>query len=170
MPNHQTISLQFVAIRVFGTTKNPKTFTVHPLCTSPNPLNQNDAPSDLHRPAILLRLTSRYRPRAPPLRHRRAVREPDLRQRQPARAQVPSLPFVPGGTCIARVAAVPVDATRLAPGQLVSVEMTVRARDDPGIKILRGFHEGATRLLSAEGGKGGSPWRNGVWEELAAVG
>ncbi|KAI1413738.1 NAD(P)-binding protein [Hypoxylon sp. FL1857] len=70
------------------------------------------------------------------------------------------LPLVPGGACIARVAAVPPDATKLKPGQLVFVELTVRARDDPNVKILRGFHEGyseGTRRLM------GGEWRNGCW-------
>lgn len=78
------------------------------------------------------------------------------------------LPFVPGGTCVARVEAVPPDAARLTPGQLVFVEMTVRARDDADTKVLRGFSEGATagtrRLLAAD-----SPWRNGVWATLATA-
>ncbi|KAI1374583.1 NAD(P)-binding protein [Hypoxylon crocopeplum] len=75
------------------------------------------------------------------------------------------LPLVPGGACIARVAAVPQDATSLKPGQLVYVEVTVRARDDPNVKILRGFHEGyteGTRRLMAE-------WRNGCWAMLSTA-
>ncbi|KAI4153050.1 MAG: hypothetical protein LQ340_002537 [Diploschistes diacapsis] len=75
------------------------------------------------------------------------------------------LPSVPGGTCIARIAAVPSDATSLKPGQLVYVEVTVRARDDPNVKILRGFHEvsEAGRKLMAE------DWRNGCWGELSTA-
>ncbi|KAL7629492.1 hypothetical protein AAE478_001012 [Parahypoxylon ruwenzoriense] len=76
------------------------------------------------------------------------------------------LPFVPGGTCIARIAAVPRDATSYKPGQLVFVELTVRARDDPDTKILRGFHEGATegtkKLMEGE-------WRNGCWATLSTA-
>ncbi|KAI1456593.1 alcohol dehydrogenase GroES domain-containing protein [Annulohypoxylon moriforme] len=75
------------------------------------------------------------------------------------------LPFVPGGTCIARIAAVPTDATSFRPGQLVFVELTVRGRDDPGTKILRGFHEGTTegtRRLMAQ-------WRNGCWATLSTA-
>ncbi|KAI2639563.1 alcohol dehydrogenase GroES domain-containing protein [Hypomontagnella submonticulosa] len=76
------------------------------------------------------------------------------------------LPLVPGGSCIARVVAVPPDATCLIPGQLVFVELTVRGRDDPNIKILRGFHEGFSdgtrRLMSGE-------WRNGCWATLSAA-
>ncbi|KAI1083275.1 alcohol dehydrogenase GroES domain-containing protein [Whalleya microplaca] len=76
------------------------------------------------------------------------------------------LPFVPGGTCIARIAAVPPEATSLKPGQLVYVELTLRARDDPNLKVLRGYHEGTTegsrRLMAGE-------MRNGVWAELATA-
>ncbi|KAI1464970.1 alcohol dehydrogenase GroES domain-containing protein [Daldinia caldariorum] len=77
------------------------------------------------------------------------------------------LPLVPGGSCIARVAAVPSDATSLRPGQLVFVELTVRGRDDPNIKILRSFHEGyneGTRKLMAS-----EEWRNGCWATLFAA-
>lgn len=76
------------------------------------------------------------------------------------------LPLVPGGACVARVAAVPSDATSLKPGQLVYVEITVRGRDDPNIKILRGFHEGnseGTRRLM------GGEWRNGCWATLCTA-
>ncbi|KAI1089686.1 alcohol dehydrogenase GroES domain-containing protein [Rostrohypoxylon terebratum] len=69
------------------------------------------------------------------------------------------LPIVPGGSCIARVAAAPPDATSLNPGQLVFVELTVRSREDPSIKVLRSFSEGptgATKKLMGE-------WRNGSW-------
>ncbi|KAI0180938.1 alcohol dehydrogenase GroES domain-containing protein [Hypoxylon sp. FL1284] len=76
------------------------------------------------------------------------------------------LPIVPGGACVARVAAVPSDATSLKPGQLVYTEVTVRSRDDPNIKILRGFNEGTTdgsrRLMRSD-------WRNGCWAELMAA-
>lgn len=76
------------------------------------------------------------------------------------------LPFVPGGTCIARIAAVPPDATSYKPGQLVYVELMVRARDDPNTRILRGFNEGTTegtrKLLHGE-------WRDGCWATLAAA-
>lgn len=77
------------------------------------------------------------------------------------------LPLVPGGNCIARVAAVPPDATALRPGQLVYVELAVRARDAPGVKVLRGFNEGTsegTRRLF-----GGGDWRDGVWATLATA-
>lgn len=73
------------------------------------------------------------------------------------------LPFIPGGTCIGRIAAVPSDATSLKPGQLVFVELMVRARDDSNNKILRGFNEGttdATRKLMA------GEWRDGCWATL----
>ncbi|KAI0013377.1 NAD(P)-binding protein [Xylariaceae sp. FL0662B] len=76
------------------------------------------------------------------------------------------LPLVPGGTCIARIAAAPPEATCLRPGQLVFVEMTLRARDDPNIKVLRGYHEGAgegsRRLMARD-------MRNGVWATLATA-
>ena len=76
------------------------------------------------------------------------------------------LPLVPGGSCIARIAAVPPDATSLKPGQLVFVELTLRARDDTNHKILRGFHEGSSegsrRLMAGE-------WRNGCWASLSTA-
>ncbi|KAK7734284.1 hypothetical protein SLS53_007934 [Cytospora paraplurivora] len=76
------------------------------------------------------------------------------------------LPLVPGGTCIARVLAVPPDASILKPGQLVYVELAVRARDNANIKVLRGYNEGtdeSTRRLF------GGDWRNGVWATLATA-
>ncbi|ROW16617.1 hypothetical protein VPNG_01632 [Cytospora leucostoma] len=76
------------------------------------------------------------------------------------------LPLVPGGTCIARVLAVPPDASTLKPGQLAYVELAVRARDNAKIKILRGYNEGteeSTRRLF------GGNWRNGVWATLATA-
>ncbi|KAI1213275.1 alcohol dehydrogenase GroES domain-containing protein [Annulohypoxylon truncatum] len=72
------------------------------------------------------------------------------------------LPITPGGSCIARIAAVPSDATSLKLGQLVFVELTVRSREDPNIKVLRSFHEGpteATKRLMRE-------WCNGSWAKL----
>ncbi|KAI2470397.1 alcohol dehydrogenase GroES domain-containing protein [Annulohypoxylon bovei var. microspora] len=69
------------------------------------------------------------------------------------------LPIVPGGSCIARIAAVPSDATSLKPGQLAFVELTVRSREDPNIKILRSFNEGATETTKRLMGE----WRNGCW-------
>ncbi|KAI0199063.1 NAD(P)-binding protein [Astrocystis sublimbata] len=78
------------------------------------------------------------------------------------------LPLVPGGTCIARVAGLPPDSTSLQLGQLVFVELTVRARDDHAghTKILRGFNEGTTegtrRLMRGA-------WRSGCWATLATA-
>ncbi|OTB08395.1 hypothetical protein M426DRAFT_317017 [Hypoxylon sp. CI-4A] len=76
------------------------------------------------------------------------------------------LPIVPGGATIARVAAVPSDATRLKPGQLVYVELTIRGRDDPSVKVLRGFHQGpseaSARLMAGD-------WLNGCWATLATA-
>ncbi|KAI0136814.1 alcohol dehydrogenase [Xylariales sp. AK1849] len=73
-----------------------------------------------------------------------------------------AVPLVPGGSSIARVAAVPPDATVLQPGQLVFVEVTVRARDDAGTKVLQGvlegWTEGSRRLFAGE-------WRDGSWAQ-----
>ncbi|KAI1439915.1 alcohol dehydrogenase GroES domain-containing protein [Annulohypoxylon stygium] len=72
------------------------------------------------------------------------------------------LPIVPGGSCIARIAAAPSDATSLKPGQLVFVELTVRSREDPNIKVLRSFNEGPTEATKKLMGG----WRNGSWATL----
>ncbi|CAJ2503176.1 Uu.00g105700.m01.CDS01 [Anthostomella pinea] len=49
---------------------------------------------------------------------------------------------------------------------LVFVELSLRARDDPNLKVLRGFHEGSTegsrQLMAAD-------FRNGVWATLSTV-
>ncbi|KAI1102838.1 alcohol dehydrogenase GroES domain-containing protein [Jackrogersella minutella] len=72
------------------------------------------------------------------------------------------LPIVPGGSCIARIAAVPPDATSLKPGQLAFIELTVRAREDPNIKVLRSFHEGANEMTK----KLMWGWRDGSWATM----
>lgn len=60
-------------------------------------------------------------------------------------------PLVPGpSSCIARVAAVPHDAVRLRPGDLVWVDATVVARDDDQAVALQGLFDGfsdASRAL-----------------------
>lgn len=61
-------------------------------------------------------------------------------------------PLVPGpSSCVARVAAVPRDAARLRPGQLVWVDATVAARDDDQAVALQGlfdgFGDGSRRLM-----------------------
>lgn len=77
------------------------------------------------------------------------------------------LPFVPGPSCIARVAAVPTDAPLLRPGQLVVLDPVIRPRD----------HTTDNFLLGAHGGRPGGPasqimastWRDGTFAQVVAA-
>ncbi|KAF7979248.1 hypothetical protein HWV62_43228 [Athelia sp. TMB] len=76
-------------------------------------------------------------------------------------------PFVPGASAIARVAALGSDATSLSVGQLVHIDATVRARDDPNQNIfLLGLHagmtDGSSKLMH-------EAWRDGTYREYARV-
>lgn len=76
-------------------------------------------------------------------------------------------PLVIGSNAVGRVAAVGPDATKLAPGQLVLVDSTIRSRDDPtGAIFLAGVHEGFTdgsrKLMHGE-------WRDATFAEYAKV-
>lgn len=75
-------------------------------------------------------------------------------------------PFVPGSSCIARIAAVGPDATTLTVGQLVYFDCFVRGRDDPTSSILHGLfsgvNPGSTKLMENE-------WRDGTYAEYAKV-
>jgi NADPH:quinone reductase-like Zn-dependent oxidoreductase len=80
------------------------------------------------------------------------------------------LPFTPGVSPIGRIEAIGSDTTSLKPGQLVYVDLTVRARDDPlkeqGTSILQGLFGGVSpeaRILSE------SDWRHGSWAEKQIV-
>lgn len=77
-----------------------------------------------------------------------------------------SLPLTPGYACVARVETAPADATSIKPGNLVWVDPTISARDDPNTQILIGLHggdtEGSKKLMS-------DGWRNGTWAEKAIV-
>lgn len=85
------------------------------------------------------------------------------------------LPFVPGPSCIARVAAAPSDAPLLAAGQLVVVDSVVRARDQESGAHLAG--ENPSFLLGVHGFRPGGPgsrvmestWRDGTCAEVVAV-
>ncbi|KAF2168697.1 hypothetical protein M409DRAFT_21438 [Zasmidium cellare ATCC 36951] len=61
-------------------------------------------------------------------------------------------PLVPGGSAVARVAAVGADSTKLRLGDLVYINNTVRSRDNrsdvflPG--LLQGFTEGSKKLMT----------------------
>lgn len=69
-------------------------------------------------------------------------------------------PLVPGpSSCIARVAAVPGDAVKLKPRDLVWVDATVIARDDPEAVVLQGLFDGfndASRALMKNAFRDGS--------------
>jgi threonine dehydrogenase-like Zn-dependent dehydrogenase len=76
-------------------------------------------------------------------------------------------PYVPGGTAIARVAAVGPDTTTLKPGQLVLTDYFIRARDNPdGVQFLRCGstmgNPGAIKLAS-------DLHHNGTWAEYQVV-
>lgn len=77
-----------------------------------------------------------------------------------------TLPQTPGPSAIARVEAVGPDATNVKPGDIVWVDPTISARDNPDAQILLGLNAGITpgsRKLMAEG------WRNGCFAEKALV-
>ena len=73
-----------------------------------------------------------------------------------------SLPLTPGNTAIARVHEIGPDTTSLTPGQLVYVDITIHARDDPSVIILHGVfgggHPAAQKLMDGE-------WRNSSYAE-----
>lgn len=77
-----------------------------------------------------------------------------------------SLPMTPGNTAIARVHEIGPDTTSLIQGQLVYVDITLRARDNPAVSILYGIHGGgypaAQKLMDGE-------WRNSTYAEYAKV-
>lgn len=70
------------------------------------------------------------------------------------------LPMVPGpSSCVARVAAVGLDAVKLKPGTLVWVDATVTARDDPEAIVLQGLFEGlsdASRAFMKDSARDGN--------------
>lgn len=73
-----------------------------------------------------------------------------------------SLPLTPGTSCVARVEAVGPDATAIKAGDIVWVDGTITARDDPDTQILLALHGGATpasrQLMTGV-------WRNGAFAE-----
>ena len=73
------------------------------------------------------------------------------------------LPLVAGNSAIGRITSVGPDAARLAPGQLVLVDASIYARDDPTEKILSGMHagmsDGSRKLMKGE-------WRNSSYAEM----
>jgi threonine dehydrogenase-like Zn-dependent dehydrogenase len=74
--------------------------------------------------------------------------------------------LVVGTSAIGRVAAVGPDATKLQPGQLVWLDVTIRARDDPNTIFLGGIHQGFTansaKLMHGE-------WRDSTYAEYAKM-
>ena len=83
-----------------------------------------------------------------------------------ARGYPLKVPLTPGGNGIARVSAIGPDTTALKVGQLVLVDIFIRARDDPANNFLFGFHAGGTPEAQklAEG-----PWRHGTLAQYASV-
>ncbi|KAG8817997.1 hypothetical protein FRC17_011006 [Serendipita sp. 399] len=70
------------------------------------------------------------------------------------------LPLTPGAGAVCRIASVGPDAVSLKEGDLVLVDINVRARDDPSVNILQGlFAMGpAEKLMDGE-------WRHGSYAE-----
>ena len=54
------------------------------------------------------------------------------------------MPLIPGSSAIGRVAALGPDATKLKPGDLVFMDITIRSRDDPSDVFLSAIHHGFT--------------------------
>ncbi|KAI1503163.1 NAD(P)-binding protein [Biscogniauxia marginata] len=76
-----------------------------------------------------------------------------------------ALPCVPNPCAVGRVHAVSPDAVRLRPGDLVYVDATVRARDDPSVAIMTGHLGGAgpaAQRLARE-------WRDGSLQQFQKV-
>ncbi|KAF9632481.1 hypothetical protein BFW01_g3343 [Lasiodiplodia theobromae] len=76
-------------------------------------------------------------------------------------------PLVPNPTSIARIHAVGPDAVALQPGDLVYVDATITARDDPSVKIMQGHHAGAhpDRAVKLTQGE----WRDGALQQFQRV-
>lgn len=75
-------------------------------------------------------------------------------------------PYTPGTAAIGRIEAVGPDATSLKPGDIVWVDSTITARDDPDTQILLALIEGTTpgaKKLSQE------VWYNGCYSEKVVV-
>ncbi|KAI1191233.1 alcohol dehydrogenase GroES domain-containing protein [Nemania serpens] len=73
-------------------------------------------------------------------------------------------PVIGGPNAIGRIVATPADATRLKVGDLVAVDPTIRARDDPGrIMLLALLAAGQMQTLAKD------VWNHGTWAELVKV-
>ncbi|KAL6891882.1 GroES-like protein [Trichoderma evansii] len=75
-------------------------------------------------------------------------------------------PYTPGGSAIGRIAAIGPDSTVFTPGQLVLVDVMVRARDETSISYLIGIHNGfssgSVKLATDE-------WRDATYGEYGKV-
>lgn len=78
-------------------------------------------------------------------------------------------PLVPNPTSIARIHAVGPDAVHLQPGDLVYVDATITARDDPGVKIMQGHHAGQEPRRAAKLTQGAETWRDGALQQFQRV-
>ncbi|KAF4540112.1 putative quinone oxidoreductase [Lasiodiplodia theobromae] len=76
-------------------------------------------------------------------------------------------PLVPNPTSIARIHAVGPDAVALQPGDLVYVDATITARDDPSVKIMQGHHAGEYHDRSIKLTQG--EWRDGALQQFQRV-
>lgn len=90
----------------------------------------------------------------------------DVYSDSPARPYPFPMPFTPGFSAVARVAATGADTTALKAGDLVLIDSFIIARDDPASRFLFGLHSGATagsrKLMDGE-------WRDGTYAEYAKV-
>ncbi|KAK4064654.1 hypothetical protein Trihar35433_8171 [Trichoderma harzianum] len=75
-------------------------------------------------------------------------------------------PYIPGGSAVGRIAAVGSDCSTFTPGQLVLVDIMMRARDDTSASYLLGIHNGfsskTVKLATDE-------WRDSTYAEYAKI-
>lgn len=76
----------------------------------------------------------------------------------------PPFPVTPGGPSVGRIVALGSDATTVTPGQLVFIDVSVRARDDPKVLILQGGLVVGEKEAKLDG-----EWHNGALAEYAKV-
>jgi threonine dehydrogenase-like Zn-dependent dehydrogenase len=90
----------------------------------------------------------------------------DIYQNGNPRSYDIQFPLVGGSNSIARVVAVPADATLLKVGDLVTTEPVIQARDDANASFLLAIHQGASESMNRVVR---DKWRHGTWAELLKV-
>ncbi|KAK6524009.1 hypothetical protein TWF694_005677 [Orbilia ellipsospora] len=76
------------------------------------------------------------------------------------------VPMVPGMNAVGRVHSVGNDATALKEGDLVILDPTITARDEPGNQLLQAFMAGITPGANKLANE---VWKDGVWAQYARV-